>query len=245
MTPPAPSSDPLAGLPGYGAQRGPARRWRVPLWLLILVGALVIILGAGAAYLMLPLDAPVPDDVGARYAGLERGVTEQGFPRLGHADAPVLIEDFSSYACTHCAGFFEDELPHLIDAIEAGRVRFVLIPLPFGRGAPTAARAALCAGEQGRFWEMNDTLYSWHGRFVGSTYHARRVNMGAEALGLDMDAYEACMDGDAVQQVIERARNEFDRRGLRGTPSLFANGERVRNYDELVALANAESAETP
>ena len=69
--------------------------------------------------------------------------------------------------------------------------------------------------------------------------------MGAEALGLDMDAYETCMDGDAVQQVIERARNEFDRRGLRGTPSLFANGERVRNYDELVTLANAESAETP
>lgn len=245
MTPPPSPADPLDGLPGLSRRPAPAQRHRVPLWLLILVGALVVVLGAGAAYLMLPLDAPVPDDVGARYAGLERGVTEQGFPRLGRADAPVLFEDFSSYACSHCGAFFEDELPGLLDAIEAGRAQFVLIPVPFGRGAPTATRAALCAEEQGMFWEMNDTLFSWQGRFVGSTFHARRVSMGADALGLEMDAFEACMDGDAVQQVIDRARSEFDRRGLRGTPSLFANGERVRSYDELDALTNPESAESP
>src|SRR5690606_21241523 len=109
---------------------------------------------------------------------------------------------------------------------------------------PTATRAALCAGEQGQFWEMNDTLFSWQGRFVGSTFHARRVKLGAEALGLDVGAFEVCMDGDAVQQVIERARGEFDRRGLRGTPSLFVNGERVTNYDDLKDLANSESAES-
>ena len=237
-------ADPLDGLPGLSRRPAPARHRRVPLWLLILVGALVLVLGAAAAGLLLPLDAPVPDEVGARYAGLARGVTEQGFPRLGRADAPLLIEDFSSYACAHCAAFFEDELPGLLDAIDAGRAQFVLIPVPFGRGAPTATRAALCAGEQGMFWEMNDTLFSWHGRFAGSIYHARRVNMGAEALGLDTGAFEACMAGDAVQQVVDRARSEFDRRGLRGTPSLFANGERVESYEELEALANSESAES-
>ena len=241
MTTPTPSDDPLAGLPGLERRPPPVKRQRVPIWLLVVVFALVIVLGVGAAYLMLPLNAPLPDDVGARYEGLERGFTEQGFPRLGSASVPLLIEDFSSYACIHCARFFEDEFPGLLDAIADGRAQFVLIPVTFGRGAPTATRAALCAGEQGRFWEMNDTLFSWQGRFVGSTFHARRVRLGAEALGLDVDAFETCMDGDAVEQVIERARSEYDRRGLRGTPSLFANGERVTNYDELRALANSES----
>lgn len=241
MTTPAPPADPLDGLPGLERRLAPVRRRRVPTWLLILVGALVLALGAGAAYLMLPIDAPVPDDVGARYAGLERGTTAQGFPRLGSASAPVIVEDFSSYACVHCEAFFEDELPGLLDAIAAGRVQFVLIPLSFGRGAPTAARAALCAGEQGKFWEMNDTLFSWQGRFVGSTFHARRVTLGAEALGLDRAAFDACMSGGAVDQVLARARDEFDRRGLRGTPSLFVNGERIRSYTELDAISGPES----
>jgi len=230
MTGPARNFDPLDDLPGMERRLAPVRRRRVPIWLLILIGALVIGLGAGAAYLMLPLDAPLPDDVGARYEGLERGMTAQGFPRLGRADAPFQIEDFSSYACVHCAAFFDNELPRLLDAIATGRVQFVLIPVPFGRGGPTATRAALCAGEQGRFWEMNDTLFSWQGRFVGSTFHERRVAMAADALGLERDAFDACMGGDAVEQVIERARNECDRRGLRGTPSVFLDGERIRDY---------------
>lgn len=240
MTGPARTSDPLDDLPGLTRRPAPVRR-RVPIWLLILVGALVIGLGLGAAYLMLPLDAPLPDDVGARYDGLERGTTAQGFPRLGRADAPTLIEDFSSYACPHCGTFFDDELPRLLDAIAAGRVQFVLIPVPFGRGAPTATRAALCAGEQGKFWEMNDTLFSWQGRFVGSTFHERRVAMGADALGLDRDAFDACMGSDAIEQVIERARDEFDRRSLRGTPSVFLDGERIHDYAELDAVSVPES----
>lgn len=236
---PASPSDPFDDLPGLARRPAPGRR--VPLWLLVLVGALVLVLGAGAVYVLLPLDAPLPDDVGARYGGLERGTTAEGFPRLGRADAPIVVEDFSSYACPHCGNFFDDELPRLFGAIASGRVQFVLIPVPFGRGAPAAARAALCAGEQGQFWEMNDTLFYWRERFVGSTFHTRRLSMGAEALGLDRAAFEACMDGSTVRQVVERARNEFERRGLRGTPSLFINGERVRDYAELDALSIPES----
>lgn len=241
MTGPVRSPDPLGDLPGLERRPATIQRRRVPIWLLILVGALVIGLGAGAAYLMLPLDAPLPDNVGARYEGLERGTTAQGFPRLGRADAPVVIEDFSSYACPHCGTFFDDELPRLFEAIAAGRAQFVLIPVPFGRGGPTATRAALCAGEQGKLWEMNDTLFSWQGRFVGSTFHERRVAMAADALGLDRSAFDACMDGDAVRAVIERARDEFDRRGLRGTPSVFLDGERIRDYAELDAVSAPES----
>lgn len=241
MTGPARSPDSLDDLPGMERRPAPIRRRRVPIWLLILVGALVIGLGAGAMYLMLPLDAPLPADVGARYERLERGTTAQGFPRLGRADAPVVIEDFSSYACPHCGTFFDDELPRLFEAIAAGRAQFVLIPVPFGRGGPTATRAALCAGEQDKFWEMNDTLFSWQGRFVGSTFHERRVTMAADALGLDHSAFAACMDGGAVRAVIDRARDEFDRRGLRGTPSVFLDGKRIRDYAELDAVSAPES----
>jgi protein-disulfide isomerase len=58
--------------------------------------------------------------------------------------------------------------------------------------------------------------------------------MGAENLGLDTTAFEQCMDAD--QPVLEAARAEFDRRGLTGTPSLFIDGKKVRDYQELENL---------
>jgi protein-disulfide isomerase len=123
----------------------------------------------------------------------------------------------------------------LLDEITAGQVQFVLIPVTFiGPGAGNAARGALCAGEQGKFWEMHDTLFYWQGRYLGSVFSERRIRMGAENLGLDMAAFDQCMDAD--QPVLEAARTEFDRRGLTGTPSLFINGEKVRDYQELENL---------
>ena len=136
---------------------------------------------------MLPLDAPVPDDVGAlRRAGAR--CHRRGASRAWDADAPVLIEDFR-VTCTHCAGFFEDELPHLIDTIEAGRVRFVLIPRVRSRRACCARR--MCAGEQGRFWEVNDTLSIVARRFVSSFYPREH---GRKRSSWIWTRYETCMD---------------------------------------------------
>jgi protein-disulfide isomerase len=174
----------------------------------------------------------VPVDAGKQVAALEQGTTEAGFPRLGSPDAPVVVEEFSSYACPHCRTFHEEEFPDLLDEIEAGTVQFVYIPVThIGYGAKNAAQGAMCAAEQGKFWEMHDTLFSWQGKYVANTFHERRLEKGAANLGLDVAAFKACMDRDLP--VLDRARDEFDRRDLSGTPSIFVNGEKVRDYDEL------------
>ncbi|MBP8973169.1 MAG: thioredoxin domain-containing protein [Anaerolineae bacterium] len=220
-------------------------RWRG--WLITLSILGIILAGGAAYYLLRPLDAPIPEGAGAQYTGLEQGVTAQGFPRLGSPGAPVLVEDFSSFACPHCREFHEGQFVGLLDAIAAGEVQFVLVPVPhIGWGAGEAGKAALCAGEQGQAWTMVDVLYDWQRRFVTSTFDSRRVHKGAEALGLDMAAFDSCMRGSAVQDVLDRARAEFDRRGLTGTPSFFINGQKVQDYRELEALGTSyDSAEAP
>ena len=64
-------------------------RRRIPFRLISLVILPIILLGAFAIYSLMPLDAPLPDDLGASYSGLERGYTEQGFPRLGSQSGGV------------------------------------------------------------------------------------------------------------------------------------------------------------
>ncbi len=227
--------------PSYKQPQAPAASIRIRGWLII-ASLLLIVIGAGALYYLLrPLDAPIPANAGSHYADLEQGYTAQGFPRLGRADAPVLVEGFSSYACPHCREFHEGRFVALLDAISAGQVQFVFIPISnIGWGAGDAAKGALCAGEQGQFWTMTDVLFDWQQRFLTSTFDTRRIRKGAQALGLDMAAFDTCLKSDSVQLVLEQARQEFTRRGLTGTPGFFINGQKVQDYRELDALVSPQ-----
>ncbi|MBN1564744.1 MAG: thioredoxin domain-containing protein [Anaerolineae bacterium] len=221
------------------AERELQPRRRIPLVVMILPGLMILGLIAFLIYREISVrNAPIPDNLGTLYAGLERGTTEQGFPRLGRADAPILIEDFSSYVCPHCRDFHNEYLPAFVDEITAGEVQFVFVPIAnIGPGATDATKGAFCAGEQGQFWEMSDVLFDWQDRFLIFTFDPRRLIKGANAMGLDGDAFEACLSAKSTQQFVDAAQNEFKGRGLSGTPTLFINGEQVRDYadfDDLI-----------
>lgn len=227
---------------------GSAPRRRFPRWLIPFMVLFLIGIAGVLVYLFRPLDAPIPAGAGAHYTGIEQGTSEQGFPRLGRADAPVVVEEFSSYACPHCRDFHLERFPDLLDEIAAGQVQFIVIPVPhIGAGAKSAAKGALCASQQGRFWTMQDVLYDWQDRFVLFTFDERRLHKGAENMGMDIEAFDRCMDGGEVENVIAMARSEFDRRGLSGTPSFFINGEKVRDYREFEDLGQLadELSRTP
>ncbi len=218
-----------------------------PMWVVGAVVALVLGVGAFLYYQLSPLEAPLPQDAGALYAELPQGVTEQGFSRLGDPNAPIVIEEFSSYACPHCRDFHENIFPDLVEEIANGDVQFVFIPVPkIGAGAGDAARAFFCAREQGRAWEMHDTLFFWQAQYITRTFDRKRLEKGAKALGLDVDTFSMCMEEERTEALVAAAWDEFERRGLSGTPTFFLNGEKMRDYREfetLSALADQLRAE--
>jgi protein-disulfide isomerase len=218
----------------------------VPLWLIGLLTVMIIVLAVLVYYQFIRIEGPIPDDAGADYVTLEQGYTAQGFPRLGSPDAPVVVEDFSSYACPHCRDFHENIFPGLLDDIAAGQVQFIYIPVPhIGPGAANAARGLFCAGEQGKLWEMHDTLFAWQKQFLTRTFDTERLLLGAENLGLDTDAFETCLDAERTDTVVATAQQEFRQRGLTGTPSLFINGVQAKDYAEFDHLGTlAENNQT-
>lgn len=234
MTEQTPQRDLLEHLPELAQYTKQTSRRRAWIGVIALGVLLVLVVVGYLVYQLIPLDAPIPAHLGAEYAGLERGYTDQGYPRLGRPDAPVVVEEFASYACPHCRDFHDTLFPSLLPEIAAGDVQFVLIPVPqIGIGAGTAAKAAYCAGEQGKYWEMNDVLFDWQKRFVAMTFNGRRLSKGAKNMGLDTAAFDQCMSDNHPKTVIDAAKNEFNRRALSGTPTFFINGQQVHNYREF------------
>jgi protein-disulfide isomerase len=91
---------------------------------------------------------------------------------------------------------------------------------PFSDGA---ARAAIAAQAQGRYWEMEGLLFADQ-----QAQSEADLLKHAGALKLDIKQFKADMASDRAKAVIERDKAEADKAGLNGTPFILING---REFD--------------
>ncbi len=163
-------------------------------------------------------------------------------PTLGDPDAPVTIVEFTDYQCPYCRRFHQTTFPQLRrQYVDTGKVRWIVrnLPLGFHPDAKPAAMAAHCAGDQNRFWEMRDTLFS------NSASLGRDALEGyAVALGLDREAFDRCMEANAHLERIETDASEASRVRITGTPTFVigrseddaVNGRRVVGAQSLAVF---------
>jgi len=157
---------------------------------------------------------------------------------LGSAAAPVVVEVFSDFQCPACARFAESVEPLIVNSYVAdGRVRFIYRQYPFlddrvsRKESDQAANASMCAADQGRFWDYHDTLFAnWSGENQGAYANKRLVAM-AEALNLDMGAFNSCFDDNRFEADINADLALGEQYGVNATPSIFVNGVRVESPD--------------
>ncbi len=173
---------------------------------------------------------------------------------MGDPNAPVLIEVWEDFQCPSCKNYTEQVEP-LIEQnyIAEGNVRYVFRQFPFldqrvaTKESHQAANASMCAAEQDQFWDYHDMLYAnWNGENQGA-FSDKRLVAYAEALGLNMDQFNACFDANRYQDEINQDKNAGTQAGVTGTPSVFVNGQQltpgfVPSYDEIVAAIEAELA---
>jgi protein-disulfide isomerase len=148
----------------------------------------------------------------------------EGAPVRGSPMAQVTVVEFSDFECPYC-GRAHPILQQLLNEFD-GRVRLVFKHYPLSSAHPhavAAARAAIAAGNQGKFWEMHDLLFE-HQRQL----EEEDIEGYAERLGLDMDRFRADLASVETQRRIERDKEEGQRVGVEGTPTFFVNGRRFR-----------------
>jgi protein-disulfide isomerase len=176
------------------------------------------------------VSAPIAEGALERYAGIEQGLTEEGFYRLGSANAPAQIIEISSFSCSACRAFHDTVMPQLLPLIAEGKVAFTYVSLYGIGGIPggdAPARAAFCAGEQGRFWEYHDALFAWQD-FGAFAFAFDRLIEGAKGLELDAEAFETCLTSDEPVPALNAARAyAASVPGFQGTPTILLNGQLV------------------
>jgi len=140
-------------------------------------------------------------------------------PVKGPSGAPVTIVEFADFECPHCAA----TRPILEDLMKRydGQLRLVYKNFPLGmhQYAERAARAAIAAYKQNKFWEMETVLFDNQQNLEPSN-----VENLAKSLGLDMPRFLKDRDSEAVADFVARDRKEGDKLALTGTPSIFING---------------------
>ncbi len=139
----------------------------------------------------------------------------------GPENAPVTIVEFSDFQCPFCAQASK-LVEQILDAYP-NEVRFVYknFPLPFHREAMPAAKAALAAGRQGKFWEMHDKLFE-NQRSLNADFYAK----AAEELGLDVERFKKDMNDPAIAEQISTEMKEAREASVRGTPTFYINGKK-------------------
>lgn len=226
------------------------RRRQQQIVLLTVIGLVVLgVVALAALVTTRPITADIAPEVTNRfeqdYGSMPAEYftrTDEGFFAVGNPDAPVTMEEFSSFSCSACRSYHENYFQRLIDKIQAGQLRFVYIPVTnFGSWDSTnMARAAVCAGVQGKFWQMHDVLFDWQGRLGPQSNEPRLHSSAAELLGLDRNEFDACYDSQSTTDVLTAAADLRTARGIDSTPTVYLDGEKV-----YPAMADGSSGPSP
>jgi protein-disulfide isomerase len=139
-------------------------------------------------------------------------------PYKGESDAPVTLIEFSDYQCPYCKRHATQVMPTLVSKyVDSGQLRIVMREYPIEnlhrRAVPTS-EAALCAGDQGKYWEMHDSLFNDQKANTDEDFQQM-----AASLELDVAAFTECMSSDQFMNQIKADMVEGQRLGISGTPS--------------------------
>ena len=150
---------------------------------------------------------------------------------LGREDAPLLMVEYTDYQCSFCNRFYTTTFPEIKKQyIDTGKLRFITrdFPLDFHQHALKAAQATRCAGEQGKFWPMKDTLMVNSARLTPEL-----ITSLAREVATDMNKFQSCMDEGKYITQIKEGMTAAQNAGISGTPSFIlgkVTGDTLEGY---------------
>jgi len=158
-------------------------------------------------------------------------------PSLGPEGAAITLVEFLDYQCPYC-----HKAQEVVDRVLArykGQVRLVHRDFLLGRPRSLpAARAARCAGDQGRFWDYHKDLLTRPGDMSDDDLKAR-----AASLKLDGGGFATCVASGRHDKAIQQAVDDGHALGITGTPTFFVNGRRLVGAQPVEAFQELIDAE--
>ncbi|PJC45343.1 hypothetical protein CO037_01990 [Candidatus Pacearchaeota archaeon CG_4_9_14_0_2_um_filter_30_8] len=180
------------------------------------------------------------------------------YPALGPSDAKATVVEFIDFQCPFCGmasglvpwieqakgqyGSLVDSAKNAKELAQQGKVRYVVVAMSFlGQESVYAAQAGLCANKQGKFFEMEDLIYSaqTQGENTGKFNKDKLEIIAKDIKGLDQTKFKNCLENDEtlgdVQKIASTA-SQF----AQGTPTFYVNGQKVSaSWSAIQSAINA------
>jgi protein-disulfide isomerase len=141
-------------------------------------------------------------------------------PTRGNAVAKVTLVEVSDYHCPFCKRQTLQTMPKLMaEYVNTGKVRYVFVDYPIAQLHPDAFKAheaAACAGDQGKYWQMHELLFT-----NSVARDASQLSASANMLGIDMKKFDACLNngnGSPHAAAIRESVSRMQDLGVGGTP---------------------------
>jgi len=142
---------------------------------------------------------------------------------IGNPQAKVIFILYEDYQCPFCGKFFVETEQNIRDSyIKNGNVQFVYRDFAFlGPESSRAAEAAKCAGDQNKFWEYHDYLFTHQNGENQGNFSDPHLKSFAKDIGLNTTDFNKCLDGNKYAQAVADSRTEASNAGVNGTPKGF------------------------
>jgi protein-disulfide isomerase len=138
-------------------------------------------------------------------------------PSRGNASARITVVEVSDYHCPFCRRQTLQTVPQLMtDYVNTGKVKYVFVDYPIAQLHPDAFQAheaAGCAGDQGKYWQMHDSLFT-----NPPARETTQLTAQAKALGLDEAKFASCLNGQVHAPAIRESIARMQQLGVGGTP---------------------------
>lgn len=160
----------------------------------------------------------------------------------GDSSAKLWIMVVSDYQCPYC-GQWEKETAAAVDAefVKTGKVRlaFLNFPLQQHQNALPAAEAAMCAGAQGKFWEMHNRIFETQAEWSPLPDAGTFFYMQAGKIGVDLPTYTACIGEHVMRPMILADADRATAAGARSTPTFFIGNQVLSGSEKIEAFRDA------
>ncbi len=165
---------------------------------------------------------------------------------LGSKTAPVIVVEYASMTCPHCAHFDETAYPKIKkNYIDTGKVRWILREFPLDPLAAAAFMLARCAanGDAPRYYNMVNTLF--HQQDVWAIEKPIPPLMAiAKQAGMTEAKFKACLSDQKTLDKVQAERQQaIDKFKVKATPTFFIDGtlqEGALSYESMAKLLDAK-----
>lgn len=172
-------------------------------------------------------------------------ILENPTAEKGNKDAEVTLVEFTDYQCPFCGRHFKETDSKIQEEyVKTNKIRYITrdLPLPFHANAHLAAEAARCAGDQGKFWEMHDKLFTNQEEWSEGDAKPKFAGY-ATSLGMNTSTFSQCLDAGKYKKAVDDDAALASEVGANGTPTFFINGEPLvgaQPYDAFKSLIDGK-----